>query len=148
MTNKLMTTKKYYSNVSYVLLSIVFIVIFGPLLPALRSDGLHHKMIFIIIFMAIFYGFIAHMFFNTVYTIDNDKLNIKCGFFHYKPIKINEIKKITKSTNIISSPAASFDRIEISYGKFQEVIISPKDKFKFAENLLKINPAIVNCLHK
>ncbi|WP_051007971.1 PH domain-containing protein [Psychroflexus torquis] len=59
-------------------------------------------------------------------------------------IGINDIKEITKSNTIISSPAASFDRIEIKYGKFQEMIISPKDKFEFAKYLTKLNPKIKN----
>ena len=84
------------------------------------------------------------MFLKTVYTIDGNKLKIKCGFFTYKPIEINDIKEITKSNNIISSPAASFDRIEIKYGKFEEVIISPKDKFEFAKYLTNLNPKIKN----
>ena len=47
---------------------------------------------------------------------------------------------------MISSPAASFDRIEITYGKFEEIIISPKHKLKFYEDLQKINPNIINNL--
>jgi len=31
------------------------------------------------------------------------------------------MKKISKSSSIISSPAASFDRIEITYDKFDEL---------------------------
>tara|TARA_B110000027_G_scaffold61541_1_gene66118 strand:- start:699 stop:977 length:279 start_codon:yes stop_codon:yes gene_type:complete len=74
------------------------------------------------------------------------KLYIKCGFFNYNPVNIGEMKKVSKSSNIISSPAASFDRIEITYGKFDELIISPKHKTKFVEDLQKINPEIINNL--
>ena len=74
------------------------------------------------------------------------KLYIKCGFFKYNPVNIGEMKKVSKSSNIISSPAASFDRIEIRYGKFDELIISPKYKTKFVEDLQKINPGIINNL--
>lgn len=84
------------------------------------------------------------MFLKTEYTIEEKKLKIKCGFFTYKPIEINKIKEITKSSNIISSPAASFDRIEIKYGKFEELIISPKNKFEFAQYLTNLNPKIKN----
>ena len=88
------------------------------------------------------------MFFKTIYTIEENKLKIKCGFFSYKSIEINDMREIAKSTNIISSPAASFDRIEIKYGKFDEVIISPKNKFEFAKDLVKINSKIVNTLNE
>ena len=78
-----------------------------------------------IVLLAI-YGYKLHIFFNTTYTIDGDIILIKCGYVWYKPINIMEMKKISKSSNIISSPAASFDRMEIRYGKFDELIISPK----------------------
>ncbi|MBW7871619.1 MAG: PH domain-containing protein, partial [Flavobacteriia bacterium] len=45
---------------------------------------------------------------------------------------------------ILSSPAPSFDRIIVKYGKFDEIILSPKDKFKFTKDLKQINPDIVD----
>ena len=136
----------YYSKVSYTLLIVVFIVFFGPLIPNYINDGFNNNMVLLTIALIILYGFILHMFFNTIYTIDNERLHIKCGFFRYNSINIMEMKKISKSNNIISSPAASFDRIEITYGKFDELIISPKHKFKLADHLQKINPKIINNL--
>jgi hypothetical protein len=59
-------------------------------------------------------------------------------------IGINDIKEITKLNTIISSPAATFDRIEIKYGKFEEMIISPKKKFEFAKYLTNLNSKIKN----
>ena len=56
------------------------------------------------------------------------------------------MKKVSKLYNSISSPAASFDRIEITYAKFEEIKISPKYKTKFVEDLQKINPEIINKL--
>lgn len=56
------------------------------------------------------------------------------------------MKKVSKSSSIISSPAASFDRIEITYGKFDELIISPRHKTKFVKDLKKINPNLINKL--
>ena len=73
-------------------------------------------------------------------------LHIKCGFFRYNSINIMDIKKVSKSRSIISSPAASFDRIEISYGKFDELIISPRHKLKFVDDLQKINPNLISTL--
>jgi len=136
----------YYSKVSYSLLIIVFIVFFGPLIQSYIYDDFNSNMILMTVGLIILYGFILHMFFNTIYTIDNERLHISSGFFRYNSINIMEIKKISKSHNMISSPAASFDRIEISYGKFEEIIISPKHKLKFSEDLQKINPGIINNL--
>jgi hypothetical protein len=137
-------TKKYSSKVSYGLLTVVFIVFFSPLILNLIKSGINLNLTLISLFLIIIFGLITHMFLKTEYTIEEKKLKIKCGFFTYKPIEINEIKEITKSSNIISSPAASFDRIEIKYGKFEELIISPKNKFEFAQSLTNLNPKIKN----
>ena len=136
--------KKYPSKVSYGLLIFVFLVFYGPLIPDLIRGEFNEKSIGLIIFLSIVFIFIAHLFLKTQYSIENNKLKIKCGLFSYKPIEIDEIKEISKTKSILSSPAPSFDRIEIKYGKFNEVIISPKDKFHFAEDLTKINPNIKN----
>ena len=44
--------------------------------------------------------------------------------------------------------APSFDRIELKYGKFDEIIISPKDKLSFANDLTQINIEIENNIVK
>ena len=136
----------YYSKVSYTLLIIIFLVFFGPLVSLFYGNGFDGKTILIFLTMVVLYGLILHLFFNTTYKIEKEKLHIKCVFFKYKPVTIKEMKKVSKSSNIISSPAASFDRIEITYGKFEELIISPKHKTKFVEDLQKVNPEIINNL--
>jgi hypothetical protein len=137
-------TKTYPSKVSYGLLTFVFLVFYGPLIPILMNTELNAKSVGFLIFLTLIFAFIAHLFFKTEYTIDNDKLKIKCGFFSYKPIDIEKIKEISNTKSIICSPAPSFDRIVIKYGKFQEIIISPKDKQNFVNDLVKINSNINN----
>ena len=141
-------TKTFNSKISYGLLIIIFIVFYGSVMPTLIAEGFTLKTIVIFLFTTVIYVFILHLFFSTKYTISHDKLEVKCGFFSYKPITITDIKELSKSSNIISSPAASFDRIEIKYGKFNEIILSPKDKYQFAEYLTKINPSIKNNVTK
>jgi hypothetical protein len=137
-------TKTYPSKISYGLLVFIFLVFFGPLIPDLTQGQLKVNMIAIIGFLSLVYAFILHLFFKTEYTIDEKKLKIKCGLFSYKPIEIDKIKDISKTKSIISSPAPSFDRIAIKYGKFDEIIISPKDRLDFVAVLTKINPNINN----
>jgi hypothetical protein len=137
-------TIKYSSKVSYGLVTFAFIAFFSPIILNLIKNGITMNVAVLSLILIIIFGLITHMFFNTEYTIEENKLKIKCGFFTYKPIEINDIKEITRSNNIISSPAASFDRIGIKYGKFDEVIISPKDKFEFAKYLTQLNPKIKN----
>ena len=136
----------YYSKISYTLLIVIFIVFFGPLIPNIIHEGFSNNMIMITLGLFVVYGLILHMFFYTTYTIDQKMLHIRCGFFRYKPINIMNMKKISKSSSIVSSPAASFDRIEITYDKFDELIISPKHKLKFIADLQKINPNLINKL--
>jgi hypothetical protein len=88
------------------------------------------------------------MFFQTVYVIENEQLKIKLGFFSFRSISINEIKEISRTNSILSSPAPSFDRIEIEYGEFGSVIISPKNKLSFSRELVKLNPKIKNKLEE
>ncbi len=97
------------------------------------------------VIFALVYGLFLYVNFSTKYEItDNGMLKIKCGFFYNKKFDIEKIKKIVKTSNLISSPAPSLDRIELTYGKFETIIISPKNKIEFANQLMKINPKIEN----
>ena len=88
-------------------------------------------------------GLFTWMSLGTHYTITDTYLHIISKPFHNKKIAIASIKKIEVSRNLMSSPAPSLDRIEIYYEKYNSIVISPKDKFQFMDDLKKINPAIV-----
>lgn len=93
------------------------------------------RTIIAIILFSIVYG--------TSYTIVNDKvLVIKSGFFFFRRIDIQQINRIAKTSSLIGSPAVSFDRMEIVYQHFKSEIISPKEKERFINHLLSLNPAI------
>ena len=74
--------------------------------------------------------------------MENQNLNIKAGFLSNQNINIMNIESIKKSKNILSSPAASLDRIEIIENNKNSILISPKNKIEFIEELKKINPQI------
>ena len=61
----------YYSKVLYTLLSVVFIVFFGPLIPNYINDGFNN-MFLMTLALIILFGLILHMFFNTTYKIQNE----------------------------------------------------------------------------
>lgn len=86
--------------------------------------------------------FVIHLFTSISYTIIDDELKIKAVFLVNTKIPISSIHKIKETNNLISSPAASLDRLEIFYGKYDSIIISPLDKNEFIQDLLKINPNI------
>jgi Bacterial PH domain len=86
--------------------------------------------------------FIVHLITTTFYQLEGKSLRIKSGFIINKLIMIDSIRKIQKSNSLFSSPAASLDRLEIFYNKYDSILISPKDNQKFLAELQKINPTI------
>lgn len=86
--------------------------------------------------------FIVFISKSTNYIISENQLIVKSMFIVNVRIDILEIRKIEKTTSILSSPALSLDRIAIIYNKFDEVYISPKEKQAFLTDLLQINPNI------
>lgn len=139
-------TKIYPSKTSYGLLAFVFLVFYGPLALDFVRHGYSPAMLGIIAFLTSIFGFVAHLFFATAYTIRDGRLHIQCGFISYAPIDIAEMKEILKTNSFIAAPAPSFDRIEIRYGKFGSLVISPEDKDALARHLVSINPNINNRL--
>lgn len=81
-------------------------------------------------------------FSKTMYTIEGDSLNVKSGVFYNKTITVKSIRKIAETCSPLSAPAASLDRLEVYFNKFDSVIISPKEKEKFIVHLQHINPDI------
>ena len=67
---------------------------------------------------------------------------INSGFIYKQKINITSIKKISETNNLLASPAASLDRIAIYYNEKDLVIISPKDKIDFIDQLIKLNSKI------
>ena len=70
------------------------------------------------------------LLFSIKYTIEGKTLRVDYSFFYSERINIDEITEIVNTHTFLSAPAASLDRIEITYGK-NCVVLSPKDKQKF-----------------
>lgn len=129
--------EKFESKVDF---SIVFFLslLFGGMLVKSISDEIWIATVILSFVIA----FIIHMFLTTYYIIDGEILTIKYGFFFSISLDIKDVKRISESYNIMSSPALSFNRFEILYYKFDTVLISPKDKIRFIEAIKKINPQV------
>ena len=85
---------------------------------------------------------VANIYTGTYYKITADNhLFIKCGFIETFDIEIKDIEWIKSTKELLSSPALSIDRLEINY-KGGRVLISPKDKKKFMDDLRKVNPKL------
>jgi hypothetical protein len=87
-------------------------------------------------------GFILILSKTTQYIINENQLIVKSTWIVNERIAISKITKIEKSNSILSSPALSLDRLLVRYNKYDEVLISPKEKKEFIDELLKINPTI------
>ncbi|MYL45720.1 hypothetical protein GLV94_08675 [Virgibacillus halodenitrificans] len=81
------------------------------------------------------------IWFGTGYRVEGEFLKVRYGPFNSK-IRIKEIKKIRRTKNPFTAPALSVDRLEILFGKFDVINISPKSKSEFIYSLLTINPNI------
>ena len=125
--------KVFKSKVDWWLIAIILIVFAYPIV-----DGMMTKQYGLSITMLVVLGLIAFMFSKIKYEIDEKILKIL-----WIKVEIHTIRKIYKTRNPLTSPALSLDRIAIVYNKYDEVLISPKDKKKFVEALLKINPTIL-----
>lgn len=89
-------------------------------------------------------GIVLPIFLNTSYTINGGILQVRSGWIVRTDIPVASIKAIRPTNSILSSPALSVaDRIEITYGKFDSVIVSPKERAEFIADLARLNPAIV-----
>jgi len=86
--------------------------------------------------------FVSNTIFNTYYVIEDSVLTIKSGLLYHRSIDVFSIKMISQSTSIQSSPSVSFNRICLTFGKFEEVIVSPADQKGFINVLIKINSDI------
>lgn len=90
---------------------------------------------------------ILPVYFFNHYTIDDDKLLIRSGYFK-KTLEIKHIKVITPTYNPMNSAALSNNKIALYYNskkrdKLRSEFISPLEKDSFISELLKINPDIV-----
>ena len=71
---------------------------------------------------------------GTHYTVAPDHIAIKSGPFASR-VPIADITAITKTSNAMASPALSLDRLRIDYGRGNSVMISPRDKAGFVNQV-------------
>ena len=118
---------------------IPLILIFGSIGWNLFNDRLW---IGLAIVLSVFV-FIMFIFSTTYYVIEKNALLVRCSFFFSCVIDIHAITQISETHSPLSAPAASLDRLEISYGTSKSIIISPRDKKVFMAKILEINPNVV-----
>lgn len=95
-----------------------------------------------VLYVAPFVLFIVYLFRNTYYKINENFLQVKCGFLVNINIDIKTITQIQETNSIMSAPALSLDRLKITYNN-KSVLVSPNDKVKFVDQLVACNPTII-----
>jgi hypothetical protein len=129
--------KKYKSKIDLWLIIILTLVFGGiVIISIINKDWIG----FIIAIIPTI--FLWDMFKSTFYIITEEELIIRCGIFYKLVIKINDIRKISESNDLISSPALSIDRLEILYNRFDTILISPKKKYEFLQSIETLKPDI------
>jgi hypothetical protein len=123
-------------------LGIGLVISLAIILGSITVLFLYIKIFLAFAFLLFIDIFIIHMFATTYYQLDQFNLRIKCGFFYDKTISIYSIKNISETSIASSSPATSFDRLQLLFNVSDSVIISPKDKTSFINQITTLNPAI------
>ncbi|WP_146553643.1 PH domain-containing protein [Rummeliibacillus sp. SL167] len=118
----------------------IFFILFGAII-ALYTILLINMDIYIALSCIPVSLLILWFWFTTFYVITDTKLVIRSAFIHIN-ISVYNIQSVQKATNILSSPALSLDRLKIVYDSEKSVLISPKNRGEFLEELLKLNPSI------
>ncbi len=100
-----------------------------------------------VLFIVLFFTLIFPVLISTYYVLEVDYLYIKCGLLCSEKINYSNILSIEKTRNPASAAAPSLDRLGIEYksdsnNRLNYVLISPKHKNEFIQELLKINPLI------
>ena len=92
------------------------------------------------------FGMVGLSISGITYVIKDDELGVKSNV-SWRWYPIEKIKEVRKIRGILAAPAMSFTRVQIKFerGTSKSAVpleISPKDRDKFIQDLVKINPDI------
>ncbi|CDQ20281.1 PH domain-containing protein [Halobacillus karajensis] len=85
--------------------------------------------------------FLLWVWFDTGYKIENGHIKIYSGPFR-KKIKISKITKVNTTKSLSSAPSWTRNKLEILYGHYDFINLSPRNKREFIQALQKENPQI------
>lgn len=85
--------------------------------------------------------FQLHALYGTDYTLTGDVLLVRASFFRWR-VPLAAIGSVEPTSNPLSSPACSLDRLLIRYGA-RRIMISPEDKAGFLRALAARAPQLV-----
>ena len=85
--------------------------------------------------------FVIVLVFGFRYTIEGTQLTVSVAGIYKKHYDIMRISEIKASHTLIAAPACSINRLKIHCGG-QILIISPRRKVEFVQQIRKINPKV------
>lgn len=91
---------------------------------------------------AVAVGFLFYFYRKAGYELTGDnKLHIRNGLLSHKEIYVTSIKTIRQRRSAMASPRL-LDQIEISYNRYDRVLVSPNQPTEFISELRQANPRI------
>ncbi len=124
--------KTYRSEVDFWLLAVIYAVIIASVVPI----GCSGYIAVSIIIAAVLIVPITFYLFNIRYVISGTSLIVKDGLFSHA-YDIKDIQSIKPTHTLLSAPAASLDRLEISF-THDSLVVSPKHKDDFISQLREV----------
>jgi len=85
---------------------------------------------------AVFWALLIWLSVITRYVVSADELTIHGGFYKVR-IPLKDIISVESSKSLLAGPALSTDRLQIIYGNYKNILVSPKDKNGFLAALGK-----------
>ncbi|MEM1404835.1 MAG: PH domain-containing protein [Pseudomonadota bacterium] len=89
--------------------------------------------------LAVGVAFPIWLYLSTKYTVDDHQCRVSSGPFRWV-INLDDIEDIKPTTNVLSSPALSLDRLLITYADGKSLMVSPEDKKGFIAALKRKSP--------
>ncbi len=123
--------KTYRSRIDLWLIAVLGGSMLLPIILMILSDGPMALTFAITIPML---GFIVWLYFATKYEVLEEEIIIHAGLYKVV-VPRQSITSVTRSNNVLASPAFSLDRLEIAYGESDKILISPKNQTQFLENI-------------
>lgn len=77
---------------------------------------------------------------DTRYQLTAERLLVRCGPFRWR-IALSEIRAVTPTRSLMSGPALSLDRLRVDYGRWRSVLISPRERQAFLDELAALRKA-------
>ncbi len=133
---------KYYSRVSIGLIVFIALCLIISIAPVFFSESSTEDIIAAVLSGLAIVPIMMFGYYTTHYTISGNTLIVKSFLIVSDRIDISTIKSIQPSRSLLSAPAMSLRRICIKYGRFHQILISPKNQVDFLKQLQAINPNI------